>query len=181
VTCDELIARALAFADATEDYPFGEDLLTVKVGGKVFAWIPLGDAGWLGQGPRMAVKLPADLVTELRHTYPGQVGPARPLDERYWVHDPSCREHPRQRDLRTACAVLPRGCRPPAPKSPSTSVAQLIRRPQLAFCGGQGYGRLGRGLSSAKQRKEMPHRIKLTITRRVRPRARRPARITAWR
>jgi predicted DNA-binding protein (MmcQ/YjbR family) len=80
-----LIVRALTFAGAVEDYPFGEDLLTVKVGGKVFAWIPLSDAGWLGQGPRMAVKLPVGLVTELHHAYPGQVGPARPLDQRYWV------------------------------------------------------------------------------------------------
>jgi hypothetical protein len=67
-----LIARALAFAGAVEDYPFGEDLLTVKVAGKVFAWIPLNDAGWLGRGPRIAVKLPADLVTELHHTYPAR-------------------------------------------------------------------------------------------------------------
>ena len=78
MTRDELIAEALAFAGAVEDYPFGEDLLTVKVGGKVFAWIPLDDTGWLGQGPRMAVKLPADLVAELRHAYSGQVRPARP-------------------------------------------------------------------------------------------------------
>jgi hypothetical protein len=42
--------------------------LTLKVGGKVFAWIPLNDVGWLGQGARMAVKLPADVVTELQHT-----------------------------------------------------------------------------------------------------------------
>ena len=62
--------------------------LTIKVGGKVFAWIPLNDVGWLGQGARMAVKLPADVVTELQHTYPGQVGPARPLDQRYWVTIP---------------------------------------------------------------------------------------------
>jgi predicted DNA-binding protein (MmcQ/YjbR family) len=84
VTRDELITRALAFPGAAEDYPFGEDLLTVKVGGKVFAWIPLTD-GWLGHGSRMAVKLPADLATELRHTYPDDVYAARPLDQRYWV------------------------------------------------------------------------------------------------
>lgn len=88
MTRDELIARALALAGAAEDYPFGEDLLTVKVGGKVFAWIPLDDAGWLGQGARTAVKLPADLVTELQHAYPGRVRPARPLDQRYWVTIP---------------------------------------------------------------------------------------------
>jgi predicted DNA-binding protein (MmcQ/YjbR family) len=54
----------------------------------VFAWIPLNDAGWLGRGPRIAVKLPADLVTELRHTYPGQVGPARPPGQQYWATIP---------------------------------------------------------------------------------------------
>jgi predicted DNA-binding protein (MmcQ/YjbR family) len=87
VTRDRLIAQALAFPGAVEDYPFGEDLLTAKVGGKVFAWIPL-ENGWLGHGPRMAVKLPVDLVTELRDAYPGHVHDARPLDQRYWVTVP---------------------------------------------------------------------------------------------
>ena len=54
----------------------------------MFAWVPLNDAGWLGQGARMAVKLPADLVTELRHAYPGRVRSARPLNQRYWVTIP---------------------------------------------------------------------------------------------
>lgn len=45
MTRDKLIAQALAFPGAVDDYPFGEDLLIVKVGGKVFAWIPLGDDG----------------------------------------------------------------------------------------------------------------------------------------
>jgi len=49
VTCEELIARALAFAGPVEAYPFGADLLAVKVGEKLFAWIPLGEAGWPGQ------------------------------------------------------------------------------------------------------------------------------------
>ena len=44
MTRDELIARALAFAGAVEDYPLGEGLLTVKVGGKVFAWVPTTSA-----------------------------------------------------------------------------------------------------------------------------------------
>jgi predicted DNA-binding protein (MmcQ/YjbR family) len=85
MTHDELIAQAPALAGATEDYPFGDDLLTAKVGGKVFPWIPLTDSGRLPQGAPVAVKLPADLVTELRHVYPTQVRPARPLDQRYWV------------------------------------------------------------------------------------------------
>jgi predicted DNA-binding protein (MmcQ/YjbR family) len=88
MTRDELIAHALSFAGAAEDYPFGEDLMTVKVGGKVFVWIPLTDTGWLGRGARIAVKLPPDLITELRHSYPDQVRTARPLDQRYWLTIP---------------------------------------------------------------------------------------------
>jgi len=45
MTREELIRAALAYDEATEDYPFGDDLLTVKVGGRVFAWIPLTDSG----------------------------------------------------------------------------------------------------------------------------------------
>ena len=119
MTRDELIACALALAGAAEDYPFGEDLLTVKVGGKVFAWIPLDDAGWLGQWARTAVKLPADLVTELQHAYPGQVRPARPLDQRYWVTIPLAANIPDSeiRELLTVSyhevvARLPRKRRP---------------------------------------------------------------------
>ena len=127
MTRDELIARALAFAGAAEDYPFGEDLLTVKVGGKVFAWIPLNDAGWLGQGARTALKLPADLVTDLQHAYPAQVRPARPLDQRYWVTIPLAANIPDSeiRELLTvSChevvARLPRNRRPPpTPRRPS--------------------------------------------------------------
>jgi len=119
VTREELIASALAFPGAAEDYPFGDGLLTVKVGGKVFAWIPLDDAGWLGQGPRTAVKLPADLVSELHDAYPGEVRPARPLDQRYWVTIPLAASIPDSeiRDLLTlsyqeVVARLPRRRRP---------------------------------------------------------------------
>lgn len=119
MTRDEVITHALAFPGAAEDYPFGDDLLTVKVGGKVFAWFPLNDTGWLGRGPRMAVKLPADLVTELHHTYAGQVRAARPLDRRYWITIPLAADVPDSeiRELltlsyREVVARLPRHRRP---------------------------------------------------------------------
>jgi hypothetical protein len=49
VTRDELIARALAFAGAAGGYPFGEDLLTVKAGGKeVTGRRGHGRCGWRG-------------------------------------------------------------------------------------------------------------------------------------
>jgi len=41
MTMDELVAYCLAKPGATEDYPWGEEELTAKVGGKVFAFIGL--------------------------------------------------------------------------------------------------------------------------------------------
>lgn len=85
MTRDELIQAALAYDEAVEDYPFGEDLLTVKVGGRVFAWIPLTESGWLGSGCRVAVKAPPATILELRAAYPDEVSAAGPLAERHWA------------------------------------------------------------------------------------------------
>src|SRR6266487_6458119 len=85
MTRDELIAHAMECPGAVEDYPFGDELLTVKVGGKVFAWIPLTEVGWFGHGIRVALKARPEVVADLRHVYPSDVRGARPLDERYWV------------------------------------------------------------------------------------------------
>jgi predicted DNA-binding protein (MmcQ/YjbR family) len=41
MTVDELVAYCLAKPGATEDYPWGDEELTAKVGGKVFAFIGL--------------------------------------------------------------------------------------------------------------------------------------------
>ena len=85
MTRDELIQAALAYGQATEDYPFGDDLLTVKVGGRVFAWVPLTESGWLGSGCRVAIKAPPATILELRSAYPDDVSAARPLAERHWA------------------------------------------------------------------------------------------------
>lgn len=44
MTVDELVAYCLAKPGADEDYPWGEQELTAKVGGKVFAFIGLTGA-----------------------------------------------------------------------------------------------------------------------------------------
>jgi predicted DNA-binding protein (MmcQ/YjbR family) len=85
MTREELIRAALAYDEAAEDYPFGDDLLTVKVGGRVFAWIPLTDSGWVGSGCRVAIKAPPATILELHDAYPDEVSVARPLAERHWV------------------------------------------------------------------------------------------------
>jgi predicted DNA-binding protein (MmcQ/YjbR family) len=85
MTRDELIEAALAQAGAVEDYPFGESLLTVKVGGKVFAWVPLTTTGWLGSGCRVAVKVSPSIALEFRAAYPEDVYGASPLSEKTWI------------------------------------------------------------------------------------------------
>ncbi len=77
MTRDELIMHAMGCPGAVEDYPFGDELLTVKVGGKVFAWIPLTEVGWFGHGIRVALKARPEVVADLRHVYPSDVrGPS---------------------------------------------------------------------------------------------------------
>ena len=44
MTVDELVKYCLAKPGATEDYPWGDEELTAKVGGKVFAFIGLTGA-----------------------------------------------------------------------------------------------------------------------------------------
>jgi predicted DNA-binding protein (MmcQ/YjbR family) len=85
MTRDELIEAALSHAEAVEAYPFGESLLTVKVGGKVFAWIPLTSSGWLGSGCRVAIKVSPSTALELRAAYPEEVYAASPLSQKTWI------------------------------------------------------------------------------------------------
>jgi len=74
----------------------------------------------------MAVKLPAGLVTELHHAYPGQVRPARPLDRRYWVTIPLAAGVPDSEicqlltlSYQEVMARLPRNRRPTGHSPPS--------------------------------------------------------------
>jgi hypothetical protein len=53
----------------------------------------LPTAAGLGEGPRVGLKLPADLVTEPREVYPTQVSLARPLDQ-HLLGDPRARSNP---------------------------------------------------------------------------------------
>ena len=57
MTVDELVAYCLAKPGATEDYPWGEEELTAKVGGKVFACEHDGE---------LLTKLPPDRIDELK-------------------------------------------------------------------------------------------------------------------
>ena len=68
---EEVRDYALSLYGVTEDQPFGDDILTFRVEGKIFACL------WLGGGkhdmkdgePRLALKLAPERNTELREQY----------------------------------------------------------------------------------------------------------------
>ncbi|MDR0438201.1 MAG: MmcQ/YjbR family DNA-binding protein [Bacteroidales bacterium] len=63
---------------ATEDFPFDDVSLVIKVGGKMFALIPL-DA----EEKRIALKCDPDYALELRETYDA-VRPAWHFNKKHW-------------------------------------------------------------------------------------------------
>ncbi len=68
MTVDELVAYCLAKPGATEDYPWGDQELTAKVGGKVFAFIGL-TGGTVG----LKCGADADAAGHWRDRHPGRI------------------------------------------------------------------------------------------------------------
>ncbi len=76
----------LSLSGVTEDQPFGDDILTFRLEGKIFVCL------WLGGGrhdmkdstaPRLALKLPPERNEELRAQYPA-VTPAWHWNKKHW-------------------------------------------------------------------------------------------------
>src|ERR1700746_774654 len=63
---------------ATEDMPFGEDVLVFRVGGKMFALVALDEVP-----PRVNLKCDPDLALELRDRYE-QVRPGYHMNKKHW-------------------------------------------------------------------------------------------------
>ena len=63
---------------ATEDMPFGEDVLVFRVGGKMFALVALDEVP-----PRVNLKCDLDLALELRDRYE-QVTPGYHMNKKHW-------------------------------------------------------------------------------------------------
>src|SRR6202163_1804511 len=68
----------LAKKGATEDTPFGEDVLVFKVGGKMFALVALDEIP-----ARANLKCDPDLALELRDRYE-QVRPGYHMNKKHW-------------------------------------------------------------------------------------------------
>ena len=82
---EEVRDYALSLYGVTEDQPFGDDILTFRVEGKIFVCL------WLGGGkhdmkngePRLALKLMPERNTELREQY-SAVTPAWHWNKKHW-------------------------------------------------------------------------------------------------
>ena len=113
----ELVAYCLAKPGAEETYPWGEEELVAKVGGKAFAFIGLG-------GGTVGVKCGRDAAeaAEWRHRYPGGIVPSSHIGRYGWnsvdwtgpVPDDDVRELV-DASYDAVVAALPKGRRPALP------------------------------------------------------------------
>jgi predicted DNA-binding protein (MmcQ/YjbR family) len=75
----ELKTRCLALPEASEEFPFGDEVSVFKVGGKMFALCSL-DAG---PPLQLSVKCDPELAVQLRSAYPA-IRPGYHLNKRHW-------------------------------------------------------------------------------------------------
>jgi predicted DNA-binding protein (MmcQ/YjbR family) len=78
MTRDEVLVACLAYPGAVEDYPFGDEVAVIRVGGRMFALVALvGDPGSVN------LKCDPDLALELREQH-AAVRPGYHQDKRHW-------------------------------------------------------------------------------------------------
>lgn len=77
MTRDDLLELCAALPGAVEDYPFGDDVAVFKVGGRMFALVPLSGSASVN------LKCDPGLALELRARYPS-VRPGYHQDKRHW-------------------------------------------------------------------------------------------------
>lgn len=82
---EEVRDYALSLYGVTEDQPFGDDILTFRVEGKIFAclWLGGGKHDMKDGAPRLALKLAPERNTELREQY-SAVTPAWHWNKKHW-------------------------------------------------------------------------------------------------
>jgi predicted DNA-binding protein (MmcQ/YjbR family) len=78
VTRDEVLAACAALPGAVEEYPFGDGVAVFKVGGRMFALVPLD-----GEPATVNLKCEPELALALRAQYPA-VRPGYHQNKRHW-------------------------------------------------------------------------------------------------
>lgn len=78
MTRDDVLGRCAGLPGAVEDYPFGDGVAVFKVGGRMFALVPLE-----GTPASMNLKCEPELAEELRGRYPS-VRPGYHQNKRHW-------------------------------------------------------------------------------------------------
>lgn len=78
MTRDEVLAICLNLPAAEETYPFGEEVAVIKVGGKMFALVPLSE-----EPGSVNLKCDPSGALELREAYPG-IRPGYHQNRRHW-------------------------------------------------------------------------------------------------
>lgn len=76
---------ALSLLGVTEDQPFGDDVITYRIEGKIFLCLSLGGGqhDMRNSEPRLALKLTPERNEELRELYPS-VTPAWHWNKKHW-------------------------------------------------------------------------------------------------
>jgi predicted DNA-binding protein (MmcQ/YjbR family) len=78
MTRDEVLAICLNLTGAEETYPFGDEVAVIKVGGKMFALVPL-----FAQPGSVNLKCDPAQALELREAYSG-IRPGYHQNKRHW-------------------------------------------------------------------------------------------------
>jgi predicted DNA-binding protein (MmcQ/YjbR family) len=78
MTRDDVLDLCAGLAGAVEDYPFGDGVAVFKVGGRMFALVPLE-----GSPVSVNLKCDPDLALDLRARYPA-VRPGYHQNKRHW-------------------------------------------------------------------------------------------------
>ncbi len=75
----------LSIFGVTEDQSFGDDIITYRIGGKIFLclWLGGGKHDMIDSEPRFALKLTPERNEELREQY-SSVTPAWHWNKKYW-------------------------------------------------------------------------------------------------
>ena len=82
---EQIREDTLSLYGVTEDQPFGDDVLTFRLEGKIFAclWLGGGEHDMKNSEPRIALKLSPDRNIELREQF-SAVTPAWHWNKKHW-------------------------------------------------------------------------------------------------